>query len=375
MSTEPPGRDEDGVSPSGAGRRPAGVSHLDVVDVTGEGRSAGATYGEACRPLIQQHLEMVYGGAEADDRPRDSLRSLAESFRSAVRRDLPSLADEIDGIAEGAHIEPSEAWLLQLRAEAVRMLDSPVAEAECTSFGVTGPATATGTTIAGQNGDLPGRYQDLLVLIRRADPRHPRYLTLTPAGQLAWHGMNEDGLAVFANFLLSGGWRIGIPRYLFTRVALVQRSVSEAATELRALRRASSRNLLLADEHQVVDVELTVDDSRLIEARDGRLAHTNHFLASPGWEKSTGDYLEDSRVRLQRIETLLAGVESIDVTVAQEILRDRASYPYTISRIEEDLPNRTDFVTVASTIAEVHERRLWVALGPAHAGTYRVYDV
>ena len=50
-----------------------------------------------------------------------------------------------------------------------------------------------GETIAGQNADLPSFYSRLLVLMHRTIPGQGRMTTLTPAGQIGYHGMNEHG--------------------------------------------------------------------------------------------------------------------------------------------------------------------------------------
>ena len=104
-----------------------------------------------------------------------------------------------------------------------------------------GTASASGATVAGQNADLPAMYRDRLVLVRRQpSDGQPHLATLTPAGQIGYHRMNEAGVAVFANFLYSGGWRVGVPRYLLTRIALGERSRGAALEAIEQTTRAIS---------------------------------------------------------------------------------------------------------------------------------------
>ena len=279
---------------------------LSIIEVSGEGREAGARQGEAARDLIHLHLERaVARNQRRKQLDRDETYRRADAFREIVSSELPSIAAEIDGIALGAGIDRSAAWLLQLRAEVSRF-DPADLPHECTSFGATAAATRTATTIAGQNGDLPAFYTDVLVLIRRRRSDGPDYLTLTPAGQVSWHGINEAGVAIFANFLYSGGWRPGIPRYLFTRIAMDHVTAKGAAAHLIGLRRGSSRNVLIADESTVLDVELAVDRAGLIEASDGVLVHANHHVSDIGdVEIAPEDYLRNSRARQDRLGEIL----------------------------------------------------------------------
>lgn len=362
------------LPPTDAGR--VASRPLQIVEIEGVGSVAGESYGEACRSAIHDHLAAVleHAGHKAGLDEEELLRR-ASPYRAAVHAVLPSLGDEIDGIARGADLPQSAAWLLQLRAEVLHE-EGIDAVLECTSFGATGTATATGQTLAGQNGDLPTFYRDVLVLVRRQEPGRPRFLTLTPAGQVAWHGMNEDGVAVFANFLYCDGWRMGFPRYLFSRVALRERSARDAAARLVGLHRASPRNVLVADEREVIDVELDVDAAGVMEAADGFLAHANHHLSElSATERGTQELLLNSRARQDRIDELLASQQGqLDVASAAAILRDRSNVPHSLSIDPQD-----DFFkgesTIASTIADIANRELWIAVGAPHASTYHRYAV
>jgi isopenicillin-N N-acyltransferase like protein len=266
--------------------------------------------------------------------------------------------------------------VLQLRAELMRASDRK-SEHECTSFAVVGSASRDGGTIAGQNADLPAMYRDLLVLVRRhGDGDRPRLATLTPAGQIGYHGMNEAGVAVFANFLYSGGWRVGVPRYLLTRVALAQPDRESAAAAVERTPRASSRNLMIADTSGAVDVETATTASARLEPENGLLAHANHHVAPAlePLEQADETGLRNSRRRLERMQTLLeADRGQIDVPAMARVLRDRDGVPDALCRASGEWPD--EVITIASTIAEVEARRLWIAIGPPHLAAYHPYQV
>jgi isopenicillin-N N-acyltransferase-like protein len=349
---------------------------LEITDVEGSGFDAGVSYGEAQMASIAEHLGSVLARARSKKGYSEGdLFDRARLFRPHVRDQVPDLAAEIDGIAAGAGLPTEAAWLLQLRAEVFRV-DPHHLPSECTSFGVAPGSTRAGT-IAGQNADLAPFYQEVLVLLRRSIPGKPRLLTLTPAGQVGWHGMNTAGVAVFANFLYSGGWRPGLPRYLFTRVALELQTARAAAQRLIEAYRGSSRNLLLADETEVLDLELAVDDWGIDEAVDDVVVHANHHVTRiDPLEQASEDYLKNSHARHRTMWDLVTGSgPPFDVSRAAEVLRNRDQLPDPLCRTAEDHTEGDDTITVASTIADVANRRLWIAVGPPHVGTYHEYAV
>jgi isopenicillin-N N-acyltransferase like protein len=243
---------------------------LRVIEVPGSGFAAGALYGEACRDVIREHLDHALGRL---DRGKgigmDEAFGRAGAYRAVTAAEHPDLAAEIDGVAHGANLACAEAaWALQLRAELQRPVER-AKEHECTSFAVVGDATADGATIAGQNADLPSFYSRLLVLLCRTIPGQGRMTTLTPAGQIGYHGMNEHGVAVFANFLHTDGWRVGVPRYLLTRIALAERTREAAVAAVTRTLRASPRNLLIADPSGATDLETTPTEVARIEPTGG----------------------------------------------------------------------------------------------------------
>ena len=61
----------------------------------------------------------------------------------------------------------------------------------------------------------------ILLHVKPTDGR-PRALIFTFAGQLGYAGMNQHGLAHFANALYDCQWHFGLPHYPLKRVMLEQ---------------------------------------------------------------------------------------------------------------------------------------------------------
>ncbi|GIN95665.1 acyl-CoA--6-aminopenicillanic acid acyl-transferase [Siminovitchia terrae] len=342
----------------------------------------GLQHGEACRGLIERHLNLA---VERLQRQHDiALPEILEEtlkYRKYVKEHSPFLDDEIVGIAKGANISIEEAYLLQVRAEINRCFKT---ENECTTFAVAPESTKEGTIIIGQNADLPEFYSSISI-IKEVEPEDGKAtLMLTPAGQVSYIGINNAGMGVFANFLECEGWREGYPRYMFSRFALTHDSIEEAVKGLRSLTRASSRNLIMSDKNGVIaNMETTVTDDALLKPKDGILAHANHYLSNElaNEERSKGYLLNNSKIRQQRMEQLLLEKKGeITVEILKEIMRDRENYPNCLCQAPGDESMQApgdsggDIVTFASVIAEPEAGRMWVAMGPPNEYEYHPYS-
>lgn len=349
---------------------------------SGTHRQIGQQYGEACSKLIKKHLDYVLERlqSKANISHIQVIEEAALKYRSYVKQFTPFLDEEIQGVAEGAGISLGEAYLLQIRAEVNRDFR---AVNECTTFAAMEEATSDGVPLIGQNADLPAFYSELGVIIEFVPNDGPACLMLTPAGQISYIGINNAGLGVFANFLTCDNWRVGFPRYLFSRLVLTCGSVNEAVVAIRNLHRASSRNLIMLDKHGVSAVlENTPSRDALVTPVNGLLAHSNHYTAESllNEERLSGVELENSQVRLHRMHTLLEENHGkLNVHVMQDILRDRENYPHCLCQMPGDEAkqspgdNGADIITFASVIAQPTKGQLWIAIGPPNQYEYKCY--
>lgn len=352
--------------------------------LAGTHRAIGRQFGEACGDLIGRHRDLALArlGRNKAITPAVALAAAAR-YRAYVLDHAPFLDEEVQGVAEGARLPLAEAYLLQLRAEvaapvgdtpAPRLADPADAGDECTTFAILAGATRDGTPLIGQNADLPAFYREIGVVLEIVPDDAPAVLMLTPAGQVSYIGINDRGLGVFANFLTCDGWRLGFPRYFLSRLALTRESVGDAIAAVRAVPRASSRNLILLDGHGVAaDLETTPTADARLDPEDDLLAHSNHYVADSlrDEERVSAAYLPNTQTRLARMRELLAADRGqLDTTRMQAILRDRATYPDTLSRAPGDAAD-SDTITFASVIAAPTRGELWVAVGPPHEHPYR----
>jgi isopenicillin-N N-acyltransferase-like protein len=343
----------------------------------GTHRQIGQQFGEATAVLVRRHRDLALArlrersGVSAEQALAAALR-----YRPFVREHAAFLDEEIVGVAAGAGISLAEAYLLQLRAELAVTPGLHERGDECTTFAVLPAATADGSPLIGQNADLPAFYREIGVMIEIIPDDAPGVLMLTPAGQVSYIGINERGLGIFANFLTCDGWRVGFPRYLLSRLALTRESVDDAIAAVRAIPRASSRNLIMLDSHGcAADLETTPTRDARLDPVDGVLTHANHYTAPSllAEERSPAAQVANSRGRQERMTALLRAARgTIEPEVMQTILRDRACYPDTLCRMPGDDPS-SDTITFASVIASPSRGQMWVAVGPPHEHPYRRY--
>ncbi len=347
---------------------------------TGTHREIGRQFGEACQDLIRQHRDKALGRLrEKNHISADRGRSAAAEYRSTVLEHAPFFDEEVQGLAEGAGIDLSDAYLLQLRAELGVTTPPDLIDGadECTSFAVLSEATSTGESLIGQNADLPAFYRDISVVVELVPDDQPSILMLTPAGQMSYIGINDRGMGVFANFVTCDGWRVGFPRYFLSRLALTHERVDDAIAAIRSVPRASSRNLIMMDRSgTAADLETTPTDDARIDPVNNLLAHANHYTADSlqAEERSTGRQLRNSQVRQARMETLLREHHGqLSPARMREILRDRVAIPDSICRADDDREG-SDIITFASVIAEPGLGRIQVAIGPPSVYQYHQYE-
>lgn len=338
----------------------------------------GRQHGEALRPSILLHLERLERRFARQGFTLEQAEEAALGYRAGIRSVSVGLDDEISGLSVGAGIPLGAAFLLQLRAEVfVELVGRHSAEQECTTFAILPERAGGGRGFVGQNADLPAMYHDLMAVVRIAVDGEPEVLMVLPAGQVSYIGINDAGLGVFANYLHCPRWREGFPRYLYTRVALRERTVASAEKALRTLHRASSRNIIMLDSTGgAVDLENTPETMTALHPENGVLVHANHYLHGDYAATETNPWVENSRIRYRRLRSLIE--DAGDVISEDEIavmLRDRNDTGDELSIHPEDDPRDVDSedrnMTVASVIAEPGRGQMWVASGPPSRFAYR----
>lgn len=336
-----------------------------LIEVAGSSYEMGFQHGCQAGLLIQHYLLLI---ERLTGKTRDLLCRNAMTFLPFITRLSPAYVDEIRGLADGAGISFEEAVLCQARAEAGQVPDGG-----CTAFVVTGEATASGQPLAGQNQDLEVEYADVAILLHvKPNDGRPRALIFTFAGQLGYAGMNEYGVAHFANALYDFRWQPGLPHYPLKRKLLEQSNVRDCLDVLDRHTTCSAANVVLCDgQGDMASVEVRPEGSALFrDDHDDWLVHANHYLTADFVAFETNS-LRDSCPRLDRMRTLLrAQWGQVNVDVMKEILADHKGEPAGICR-----HGAVNMHSISGYIAEPTAGVLHVRRGHGCLGTWTAYEI
>lgn len=359
------------------------ATQYPLFEARGAPRELGRQHGEQAAAQIRGFLEFLATGLKL---PLSELRNRAARFQPLMERACPHLLEEVAGLVEGAGVHPLDALACQFRGELAFAGSASLGPAEggCTTFVISRRGTANGELLIGQNSDNPVELMDFAYGLRLVPERGPRILMWTFGGMLGYHGLNEHGVAHFANSLGGGpGWKFALSHYPIKRMILECRALDEVRRLLKAEPVCSNGNYVLCDgQGNIADVELTSDGPvEMPRTEDGFLVHANHYLCGAySCETNFSQSLPDSFLRQKRMDELVRGrFGALTVGDLKSFLSDHAGHPTGLCRHSHE---GTDYAvlpasgrTVASLIAEPDRGLLHVSRGNPCENAYATWSV
>ena len=364
-----------------------------LVLAAGGPRERGRMYGQQSAERIGGTLALYeqvfdhYAGL-----PWSEVRTLAGAFVEDIEGYDTQLLPELEGIAEGAGVEPEDLLAANLRTDIMFGLDArpgrgrraaarPATPAECTSVAC---AADGGSIIVAQNWDWKPASRDNCVILACAPEGAPAFVTFVEAGLWGKCGTNEAGIGLTTNALQSNldKGEPGVPFHAIVRRILTSSSLEEARAAVRDARRSSSANYLIGSrEGRIVNLEAAPGGpDEVYETETPCLVHANHFLRpSPRPFKDVGRIEgTDSPVRQARAEAMTRQTpSSVDAVLA--VLRSREDGADSVcAHGDPRLSEVEDYVTVAAVIADLTEGTLTVTdSDPCRSSlsTYAVRDL
>lgn len=345
-----------------------------LVVAAGTPEQRGRMYGFGAKELIHRSIsayEKVFHHSVGWS--WDEVRGHARRFSKVIEEFSPSSFREMHGIAEGAGLHIDDVIALNTRSEI--MFLSPATTLppmECSSFALMPESTTHRLPVIGQNWDWleHARHTTVLLQVRRDDG--PDFLTLVEAGLLAKVGLNEAGVGLCTNTLISDGAEggSGVPYHLLLRSVLDDERGESAVARIEATPRANSANYVVADTSGFcVDLETTPapGGTRRFEP-SGTFAHTNHFLAS----ELTGvdRYVARKSHTLDRLDNLRRALDeasherALDVDGLAQVLSDHGDYPGSVClHGDPDYPVEERSRTIAGIVLDLATSSMHVAPG------------
>lgn len=350
-----------------------------IVTVAGGPRERGRAYGGAAKDRIHGSISLYeaifshYTGLAWSE-----VRNRGEAFTTAMDAYDAQLLPEIEGIAEGAQVEAEDVLAINLRTEIMFGLDRRAARSaakECTAVS----AVSSGRVIHAQNWDWKPGARDTCVLLAAAPTDRPGFVTLTEAGLLAKCGMNEAGIALTANALVSSSDRgaPGVPFHAVLRRVLTSTSLEDAVSSIAQATRASSANYMVSStDGRVVNIEVGPGGPDSAHVTWGSpQAHANHFL----WEQRPFKDLglidgEDSLRRQAIAEASVSG--DVNGPSVDALLRDHEGVPDAVCSHEDPaLPHQEDYATIAAVVMAPDDGRIAVTDGNPCQAPFETYEV
>ena len=351
------------------------MTRYPEVEVSGSTFEMGLQMGEAAREEIRGFSQVALDRVQLTSPvSREEAITVARDCFSYVRGFAPHLLEELDGMSRSSGVSTEELMLLQIRNQ----LQAAWSEG-CTSFGVFGTGSAKLDTKIGQNWDNDPELDPFtLVLTRRPDDK-PAFMTITQAGLVGYIGVSATGIGVCMNSLPAPSRLQGVPHYFIVRALYECESLEECLQTVSDADRALPGNLMIATPQGAADLEVTVEQVRLLQdLKTGVITHSNHCL-HPDLVSINDEFpdLIESHPRKRRIDDLMALSRngSLAVSELQEILRDHEGYPRSICRHENDHPITGFWTSVFSVVIEVEAARMYVTRGNPCEHPYEVYQL
>lgn len=327
---------------------------LPVVRVEGGARGRGRRVGEELAEPIHRSLSFYRGYLERRGLSAGDLLAVLRPYREAASRALPSLVEELDGMAEGSGADPWELFAVNAFEELEPALEGgPLGR--CTAFVATGPA---GTILAHNEQWYAGDVGNSAVVMARPDDG-VAFASVTVASMLPAVGLNAAGIGQSIMSLQARDDGVGVPRVPVSRHSLQATDPRDAAMRTDVPGRAGGYAHLFAFAGgQALTVETTATRHRVLE---GAGAHTNHYL-SPDLAAAAPGPSEGSAGRLARLRSLLEeGPATVERAI--DVLRDHGP-PGRALCVHPD-PDAGDEAEAVlfSMVCHLEERQMWVAPG------------
>jgi isopenicillin-N N-acyltransferase-like protein len=185
-------------------------SNMQVLVLEGPPRVRGRVHGEALRPLISEHVDMMKSEIEEATGldPDGYIQKFLEDTEllPAIERWTPDLLEEVRGIGEGANLDfdtalalqlPDEEWLYRRDEGFIRHSHDA---GHCSGLAVFDEGDSP--PLIAQNIDLPASREGFQVLLRIKEPESSaESLVFTLAGLIILNGISSRPLGVCMNAL------------------------------------------------------------------------------------------------------------------------------------------------------------------------------
>ena len=357
---------------------------LDILELEGTPYSLGFAHGERYREAIVRYARerVELAGSEewtGHALSRAEVLELAEECLPAHEEFTPDGVEELQGMADATGLSKAELLVVggftdfvdTVYARARSRGATAAGADDCTAVLVPGARAQGGQALFGQTWDMHASSAEHVLLLRGRTEGAPQFLTFTSVGCVGMIGMNEAGLVVGINNLMSGDGTTGVMWTFVVRELLKLETVGQALDLLERAPLAGGHNYLLLDRSgDGANVEAT-GSRRLVTPLAGEpLVHTNHCLADATREverERAPASLASSQARLRR---------------GLELLEEAEVTPQTLQRLTADEPTicvspkpPTHIATCGAAVMRPATGEFWAVKGAPARGRFERFTV
>ena len=230
-------------------KRPQAPDHSLVV-ISGTPRERGRAYGRRFSGQIREFVDKeILAAFKSPKAGRDALLRYAAACLGPIRRLSPTIAEEMEGMAEGTGLRLEEIVLVSLHEELWHRGELPSGD-HCTATAVGPPVTVDGSTYVALSWDwftqLYGKSQVLLWDRKEG----PAVLSYSYPGLWIGAGVNSAGIALAwtsIGDIKTPKLSIGVPSYVLIAHLLYQPTLKAVEEEARRAGQAGWFTLVMAD--------------------------------------------------------------------------------------------------------------------------------
>jgi len=329
------------------------MQNIPFIEVSGSNYDIGFTVGSALKKQIK-NLVKLEGEKYREDTER------VKFLIRYVNKYFPKSIAELKGMSEGSGTDINTLFTLGCEDEF---------RYNCTSVA----GFSEDGIILAHNEDWLKTHLNSLYICKIKQKNKPTSISLSYAGHLPGFsfGLNSKNLAFTENALHFRKVNPkGIPIHFFTRAFLDVEKVSELIRLATMPNKMVGWSSLIVYGNKIFDLEITPKTFVLLKGQK-YLAHTNHVL-SPKIITQEKSHSKDSLWRLERANELLK-TNKLNFELVKKILADHKHRPFSICCHEFEKQDETPYATLASVIANINKKELYVAHGNPCKSRYERY--
>lgn len=332
------------------------------IEVAGSYSDIGHAIGESQKEKIKKHIQFVKN--KAGDQYSDYLTQ-AQEYWHLTEPSFPQYLEELQAIAQSANVDALDYFLCNssevFDPESDVGNESGLIYDHCTiavSFNENG-------VVIGHNEDWRKEAIDEIYLLK-AKIGSTTFFTLNYAWALpsVGVGLNSWGLAQGENYLNQKP-QLGIPKVFLCRAITDAKTLDQAEDITRQFTWASGFNHVLAQNHEVRDLEVAPGHNQIgiQKTVSEPYIHTNHCLTNDAKQSETF-YTRSSLARYTRAKELVRNDMTREDMIA--LLSDTEN---------QELPICRPDATIASVVLLPNKREIYVCHGHPCTGEFVKYTL